>query len=172
MKHTLSRILLAVGLLLVAGDALAQATQAVQINASVARSCAFSGVTDVTFPSAYDPNAAAGLEGTGQVLIQCTKGTTFYWTIDDGGHPAGTRRLADAAVAEFIPYTIEGSSNGGTSYTAAPLGMLVGQAGARSTGRLGDMPLDLRVTLTAGQDVSTDIGVFSDTVNVEVDIAP
>ena len=80
--------------------------------------------------------------------------------------------LADVGKTETIPYSIDGTADAGLTYAAAPTGMVLGLAGGKSTGKAANMSFGLRVTLTPGQDVSTDKGDFTDTVDVGIDIAP
>lgn len=177
MKHTLSRILLAAALTLFAGEALAQvSTQAVTINATVAKSCAVTSPTGtINFAAAYDPNAAAPAVANGGVAIQCTKGTTYQWQIDDGSYlSGGARRLqaTDGTLFDYLNYTLRATSNGGTSWSAVATGMAAPVVGAKSTGRALPMTLGLEVTLPINQDVATDLGTYSDVINVDISVAP
>lgn len=173
MKHNLSRILLAVGLAVFAHDAFAQASQSVNINAAVVKSCAATAKTDISV-AAYDPNAAAATAAFGSVTVQCTKGTTYNWIVDNGLQSlAPFRRLVSAgAPAEYLNYDFLASSDAGGSWTAAPVGMVSPVVGAKSGGRALPMTLDLQVSLPANQDVSTDLGAYTDTVVVTVAVQP
>src|SRR5512138_2534916 len=177
MRHILSRILFAAALALFAGEALAQVyTQAVTINATVTKSCAVTSATGtIDFVTAYDPNAAAPGVATGGVGIQCTKGTTYQWQIDDGSHlSGGLRRLhaTDLTLNDYLNYTLRATSNGGTTWSAVATGMAAPVVGAKSTGRALPMTLGLEVTLPINQDVATDLGTYSDVVNVDISVAP
>lgn len=172
MKHILSRVLLAAGLLLVAGDALAQASQTVNISAAVVKSCAATAKTDISV-AAYDPNAAAATTADGSVTVLCTKGTTYNWIVNDGLQASATsRRLASTlGPTEYLSYDFLATSDGAT-WTNASIGMAAPVVGAKSTGRALPMTLGLRVSLPANQDVSTELGNYTDQVLVTVAVAP
>lgn len=171
MKHTLSRILVAAAFVLVAGEAMAQS---VTINAAVVKSCAVTGYTNTITVAAYDPNAGAPTTADGSFSIQCTKGTQYAWQVNDGNNASATsRRLASAlGPTEYLAYNFLTSTDAFATSTAAPLGMAAPVVGARSTGRTATMTFGMRVELPANQDVGTDVGTYSDTVNVTISVAP
>lgn len=174
MKHNLSRILLAVGLALFAADASAQASQAVTITAAVAKSCSVTAATGAIDMTATPYTGLLLQNSAYSVGINCNKGTTYYWDIDNGGADDGTTRRMTANVGgtDYLAYLLDTSTDAGASWVSAPLDMLAGVAGVRSTGRLATMNLGLRVTIPAGQDPATDFGSYVDVVNVNIDIAP
>lgn len=172
MKRALLKLLLAAGLALFAREALAQ-TQSVQINASVLRSCAVTAYSNVISIVNYDPNAATATTADGSFTITCTRGSQYTWLVGDGGNAATTRQLVSALnPAEFMTYDVLMSTDGFTTTTAAPVGMAAPVVGERSTGRTNPMTLGMRIELPANQDAATDVGDYSDTVDVTIAIAP
>lgn len=173
MKLTLSRVLVAAALALFASGAMAQ-TQSVQINAAVLKSCAVTGYTNLISVASYDPNAAAPATADGSISIQCTRGTQYTWIVNDGLNDNGTtRRLASAlGPTEYLNYNFLTSIDGFASSVAAPLGMAAPVVGDRSTGRTATMTFGMRVELPINQDVGTDLGLYSDTVDVTIAVAP
>ena len=172
MKRNLSKILFAIGLAFLAGEALAQ-SQNVTINASVLKSCAVTGYTNTITVASYDPNAAGATTADGSFTVLCTKGSQFTWIVNDGLNVGATRRLASASgPTEYLGYNVLMSIDAFATTTNAPIGMTVPVIGDRATGRTNPMTLGMRVSLPANQDVSTDLGTYSDTVNVTIAIAP
>lgn len=173
MKHTLSRILVAAAFILVAGEAAAQ-TQSVTINAAVVKSCAVTAYTNTITVAAYDPNAALPTTADGSVSIQCTRGTQYTWQVDDGNNASATsRRLASAlGPTEYLNYNFLTSIDGFVTPVTAPLGMAAPLVGERSTGRTATMTFGMRAELPANQDVGTDVGTYSDVVDVTIAVAP
>src|ERR1700730_16131172 len=76
------------------------------ITASVAAKCTI-GAFSIGF-GAYDPFAAAPLDQTGTVTINCTKGTSGVVSFDLGANPSGAvRRMKDTgAGTNFLTYEI------------------------------------------------------------------
>jgi spore coat protein U-like protein len=173
MQRLMSRILFALGLVLVAGEAHAQAVP-INISAAVVRSCAVTASTPNINVAAYDPNAAAATTADGSLTIQCTRGTQYSWIVNDGLNASATsRRLASAlGPTEWLGYDVLMSINGFASTTTAPLGMAAPVAGERATGRQLPMTLGVRVSLPPNQDVSANVGAYTDTVNVTIAVAP
>jgi spore coat protein U-like protein len=76
------------------------------ITASVAAKCTI-GAFSIGF-GAYDPFAAAPLDQTGTVTINCTKGTSGVVSFDLGANPSGAvRRMKDTgAGTNFLTYEV------------------------------------------------------------------
>jgi spore coat protein U-like protein len=95
--------------LLVAGTSpplrAATGTTNLSVSATVTRNCTIT-TTPVVF-GAYDPvvaNATTGLDGTGALVVACTKGTTATIGLGLGGNVLGAvRRMADGAT-NFLSY--------------------------------------------------------------------
>jgi len=83
----------------------ATGTTNLSVSATVTRNCTIT-TTPVVF-GAYDPvvaNATVALDGTGALVVACTKGTTATIGLGLGGNGAGTaRRLSDGAT-NFLDY--------------------------------------------------------------------
>jgi len=118
-------MMLSAALVLTAGAALAAtATGNMNVSASVAANCRITGVTDITFGTAYDPtDPAANDSGSGDFTFRCTKNTAY------GLYIAGTRTMTDGTdTLNFELYedagrtTVYDSASPGNTATAASNG--------------------------------------------------
>lgn len=174
MKRILSRVLVAMGLALFAGHALAQN---VTINATVAKTCSVAGLPASISMLAVDSLAGATSAAV-SATVTCNNGTQYQYSFSDGGNSLlGSRRLmaTDSAIPTpntyYWNYNFESSTNG-TTWTAAPLAMTA-TVGARSTGRVNPMTLGLRVAIPGNQDPSTAVtSNYTDTVVVTISAVP
>lgn len=176
MKRILSRVLVAMGLLLLAGEALAQ--QDVTITASVAKSCTV-GFSGTSFTMLGVDSAVGATSAPINVLITCNNGTRYQYQFSDGVNAAGgTRRLVanDGAVPTpnnyFWNFDFQSSIDGGTTWSTAPLAMPV-TFGPRSTGRTNPLTLNLRARIPGAQDPYTGVVTdYTETVVVTINAEP
>jgi spore coat protein U-like protein len=173
MKHILSRILIAMGLALFAGEALAQ--QNVTINATVAKSCAVS-YSGTSFSLLNVDSAAGATAAPIDVTITCNNGTRYQYQFTDGVNASATSRRLSAVdsvpTSFFWNFDFQSSTDGGTSYVTAPLAMPV-TAGIRSTGRNTPQHLLLRVAIPGAQDPNTNVVTdYTETIAVTVAAEP
>jgi spore coat protein U-like protein len=103
------------------GASAATATANLAVSATVTNNCTIS-TAPLAFGS-YDPvaaNAASNLDGTGTVIVACTKGTAATIGLGLGSNASGsTRRLTDGA--NYLTYEL---------YQDAPRATVWGNAGA------------------------------------------
>lgn len=175
MKLILSRVLVAMGLALLAGHALAQ--QNVTINATVAKTCTVAYSATAISLTAVDSLVGA-TSAPVTATITCNNGTQYQYQFSDGANAGlGSRRLmaTDSALptpnSYFWNFNFESSTNG-TTWSTAPLTMPL-TPGVRSTGRANPMSLGLRVTIPANQDPSTAVtSAYSETILVTISAMP
>ena len=116
MNRSIARIALVAGALVLgaAAPALAQtATANLSVTATVAKNCSIT-TTPVAFGS-YDPivaNAASPLDGTGTVVVTCTKGSGTRIDLGLGGNASGSTRrmLGGTDLLTYELYTDTGRS--------------------------------------------------------------
>ena len=177
MKHTLSRILFAAAALIAASVAQAQ-TANVVINANVKKVCTATGPAAPLLINQYD--FSVGGSASGDVTLVCSKGTTYKFAVDNGGHFTTVRRLhatlpATYAVPDdYMSYTVAARTDAaGTGFspgvfTDVGTGNTV-NTGDRSTGLTSSLTLGIQATIPAGQDGAVDATTdYTDTVVVTI----
>jgi spore coat protein U-like protein len=148
---------LALGL---AAPAFAQTdTDTFNVTANVSQNCSIT-TTPVAF-GVYDPvvaNATAPLDGTGSVVVTCTKGAGTRIDLNNGGNFSGGTRRMTAGGGNFLTYQLYQNTGRTTAWgSGAANGQTVGGApskAARTFTVFGRVP--------AGQDVPA--GSYTDTV--------
>ncbi len=83
------------------------ATASLNISATVSKNCTIS-TAPVAF-GAYDSvtaNRTAPLDGTGTVIVTCTKGAAAKVGLNAGGNAQGTTRRMAGAAAEYLTYEL------------------------------------------------------------------
>ncbi len=129
------------------------------VSVSVAKDCTIS-TSPVGF-GAYDPvaaNATAPLDGTGSVIVTCTKGATAHVGLDGGSNGQGTsRRMKLASGSEYLAYELYRDSSRSTVWGEGSAVLDVGAAPSRN-------PRTFTVygRVPGGQDAS--VGAYADTV--------
>jgi spore coat protein U-like protein len=137
----------------------ATATANLGVSATVANNCTISTVA-LAFGS-YDPvvaNAAANLDGTGTVVVACTKGATATIGLGLGGNASGgTRRMGDGS-SNYLTYELYQESGRTTVWSDAGAGLLTPSAAPSKAPR----NFTVYGRVTGSQDVPA--GNYSDTV--------
>jgi len=134
-------------------------TDTFTVSANVSKNCSIT-TTPVAF-GVYDPvvaNATVPLDGTGSVVVTCTKGAGTRIDLNDGGNSSGgTRRMA-AGGGNFLTYQLY-QDTGRTTAWGSGTG-----AGRTIAGAPSKAPQSFTVfgRVPAGQDVSA--GSYTDTV--------
>ncbi|MDQ6802609.1 MAG: spore coat U domain-containing protein [Acidobacteriota bacterium] len=142
---------LVIGLsLLVAAPSFAGTAATVNTNnitASVAPKCTI-GAFSIAF-GAYDPFAAAPLDQTGTVSINCTKGTSGVISMNLGANASGViRRMQDVGAAgNFLTYEIYSDAGRTTVWNAANT-VTLGPSASKNTA----LTATAYGRITAGQD--------------------
>jgi len=168
MKKLLLAVIIAVTTL-ACGSALAgAASTGLSVSASVTANCTIS-TTALTF-GAYDPLSGSALNGTGTVIVACTKGATGLTIGMDNGSNFGTKRQM-ASGAERLPYDLfQPPSNtplaactfAGTAWTNTGAGLLTLVDAPSKAART----YNVCGTIPAGQDVAA--GAYADTVSATI----
>jgi spore coat protein U-like protein len=140
------------------------------VTASVAKSCAISGTTNVAF-SAYDPadaNFSVPLDAGGGVTVRCTKNVGYDVKLDQGANAATgsscsapSRRMASGA--ERLSYALFQNAGRTTVWGCDVSNDL---ANTETVGPSSPDTLTVYGRIPAGQDVAD--GSYSDTVTVTV----
>jgi spore coat protein U-like protein len=139
----------------------ATATGNLVVTAHVVPYCTIAASQALDFPN-YDTNSAVDLDApVANIAVQCTRGSPFYISLDNGQNFNAGRRMTDGA-GNFLGYQLftEGTH---TTPWANPSGTVtVNTAGA------GLHPASIPVygRIPAGQDVP--VGTFTDTIVVTV----
>ena len=137
----------------------ATATANLGVTATVTNNCTISTVA-LAFGS-YDPvvaNASTNLDGTGTVVVACTKGATATIGLGLGSNASGgTRRMGDGAT-NFLTYELYNEPTRTTVWSNAGGGLL--STGAAPSKAARNFTVYGRVT--SNQDVPA--GNYSDTV--------
>jgi spore coat protein U-like protein len=146
------------------------ATSNLAVTASISANCTIS-TTAVAF-GAYDPvvaNAATALNGTGSVIVGCTKGSAPSITLGLGSNAVGTQRnMLNGSNTDVLGYQLYFPTNNATPSTCTFPGTTVwGTTGANIftptvPASKATRTYSICGTVTAGQDVS--VGSYSDTV--------
>jgi spore coat protein U-like protein len=110
----------------------AATTNTNNITASVAPKCTI-GAFSIAF-GAYDPFAAAPLDQTGTISINCTKGTSGVVSLNLGANASGAvRRMQDTGAAgNFLTYEIY-SDSGRTTVWNAVSTVTLGPSASKNT---------------------------------------
>lgn len=142
-------------------------TASISVTASVAGSCKITGTT-VAF-GAYDPSVTTALTASGNIVVACTKGTTYTVGLDTGlnaaNAPAGsTRAMADAGA--YLGYDLYSDSGDTTLWTNASPGWVSG-TGAGGIGAAANQTLPVYGAIPAGQFVTPGT-TFVDTVTATI----
>jgi len=136
----------------------ATATANLGVSATVTNNCTISTVA-LAFGS-YDPvgaNAAANLDGTGTVVVACTKGASATIGLGLGSNASGsTRRMVDGT--NFLTYELYNEATRTTVWSEAGSGLL--STGVAPSKAARNFTVYGRVT--SNQDVEA--GSYSDTV--------
>lgn len=174
MNRSLTRVLMALPLMLLGGEALAQ--QNVNVSATVKKTCSVVNNTpSVTFTD-YDPTVGTATTANGTMTVTCSRGTTYRFTVNDGNHFSATRRLeaafADASTDyltyDFLAQTLGAGSFSPGVYSSVGTGS-VQRTGDKATGVSTAMTLGFQVSLPPGQDGATDVVTpYTDMVTVTV----
>jgi spore coat protein U-like protein len=174
MKRILSRVLIALGLVLLAGEALAQ--QTVNINATVKKTCSVTNNTPAVSLLQYDPTSATAMTANGTMTVTCSKGTTYFFTVNDGTHFSGSRRL-EASFADsskdylnydFLAQTVDAASFSPGAFASVGTGSVL-RTGDKSTGAAASMSFGFQISIPPGQDGATDVVTdYTDAVTVTV----
>jgi spore coat protein U-like protein len=137
----------------------ATATANLGVSATVTNNCTIS--TAALAFGAYDPvvaNASTNLDGTGAVIVACTKGSTATIGLGLGGNASGsTRRMGDGA-SNFLTYELYQDSGHTTVWGDAGAGLLSPAAAPSKAAR----NFTVYGRVTSNQDVAA--GSYSDTV--------
>jgi len=146
--------------LAVATPAFAQTdTDTFNVTANVSKNCSIT-TTPVAF-GVYDPvvaNATAPLDGTGSVVVTCTKGAGTRIDLNNGANFSGGNRRMAAGGDNFLTYQLY-QDTGRTQVWGSG-----GSAGQAIAGAPSKAPRTFTVfgRVPAGQDVSA--GSYTDTV--------
>jgi spore coat protein U-like protein len=139
------------------------ASTSLALSASVSNNCTIS-TSAVGFGS-YDPvvvNATANLDGTGTVIIACTKGATTTIGLDLGSNASGsTRRLTDGS-SNYLTYELYQDSGRSTVWGNAGAGLFTPVAAPSKASR----SFTAYGRVAGSQDVPA--GTFTDTVTATV----
>jgi spore coat protein U domain-containing protein, fimbrial subunit CupE1/2/3/6 len=151
-------------LMLLAGSRQAQsgsATSTLNVSMGVSNNCTISTAA-VAF-GAYDPvvtNAAAPLDGTGSVIIACTKNAATTVALALGSNASGTqRRMTDGAgTPSYANYELYQDSGRATVWGTAGAALLTPAVAPSKAART----FTVYGRVTAGQDIPA--GAYTDSV--------
>jgi spore coat protein U-like protein len=143
-----------------AASAFAQSdTDTFTVRATVSQNCSIT-TTPVGF-GVYDPvvaNATTPLDGTGAVIVTCTKGAGTRIDLNNGANATGGTRRMSAGGGDFLTYQLYQNSGRTTVWGSG------GSAGQTIAGAPSKAPRTFTVfgRVPAGQDVPA--GSYADTV--------
>ena len=136
-----------------------QASSSLTVNASVSKNCTIS-TSPVNF-GAYDPvtaNATAPLDGTGSVIVTCTKGAPAKVGLGTGSNAQGaTRRMLGDTAAHLIYELYTDTSRTTVWGDTASTALDIPAAPDRNP-----RTFSVYGRVTAGQDAA--VGTYTDTV--------
>jgi spore coat protein U-like protein len=137
------------------------ATSTLNVSMSVTNNCTIS-TTAVAF-GAYDPvaaNASSPLDGTGSVIIACTKNTSATIGLDLGGSPSGSQRrmTTGGGSPSFADYEVYQDSGRTTVWGNSGAGLLSPSAAPSKAPRT----FTVYGRVAAGQDIPP--GSYTDAV--------
>ena len=155
-------LLATIGVFVVSSDSqvvAGSATANLSVTATVGPNCTISTLP-VAFP-AYDPvvaNASANDDGTGSVIVACTKGSTVTIGLGTGLNvSAGQMRMKDATT-DYLNYALYQDSGRATAWGTSGAGLLSPVAAPDKTART----FTVYGRIPSGQDVPA--GSYTDTV--------
>ncbi len=137
----------------------ASATANLGVSATVTSNCTIS-TTALAFGS-YDPvvaNASSNLDGTGTVIVACTKGATATIGLGLGGNASGSLRRMGDGNANYLTYELYQDTGRTNVWNDSGTGLLSPSAAPSKVPR--NFPVYGRVT--GNQDVPA--GNYNDTV--------
>ncbi len=110
--------LIAVGMILITGAALAAGNNTLTVQASVTGTCKFSSPTSTLSFGSLDPAVGTDVNGSTITQFWCTKGTTETLSANDGANfSGGKKNMKHTTGTDLIPYTLslspDGDSNAG-----------------------------------------------------------
>jgi spore coat protein U-like protein len=146
--------------LLIGGSAAeaASVSTTMTVTATVVPSCSVTGGT-LNFNS-YDPLSAAPTDGSLQIAVACTKGTTASIGLSTGSHAsAGVRRMTDGI--DFLSYELYQDAGRTNVWTDTGAGLLTYLASTNAS-----QLFSVEGRIAPGQNVAA--GTFSDTVTITV----
>jgi len=155
-------VLVTVGVLAVSSDSrveAASATSNLNVTASVGANCTISTAT-VAFP-AYDPvvaNASTNDDGTGSVIITCTRGTAATIGLGLGANASGSQRRMKDATTDYLNYELYQDAGRATVWGTTGAGLLSPVAAPDKNPRT----FTVYGRIPSAQDVPA--GSYSDTV--------
>jgi len=151
MKKILSMVMV-IGMLAMAGSAMASGTNTLTVSASVTGTCKFvSGTSTLNF-GALDPSSSSDVNGSGTTTFWCTKGTTQTLSAGNGANWDGSKRnMLDTVSSDKIPYTLTLTPDGGTNQ---------GPGSPRT--------LTINGTILNADYISKTAGSYSDTVTLNI----
>lgn len=105
-----------IGVLAIAGSAMASGTNTLTVTASVTGTCKFvSGTSTLNFGT-LDPSLSSDVNGSGTTTFWCTKGTTQTLSANNGTNWDGSKRNMKLTTgADLIPYTLTLTPDGSTN---------------------------------------------------------
>ena len=121
-------VLTTIGVLVASSDSLVMAGNAtanLSVTATVGANCTIS-TTAVAFP-AYDPivaNASVNDDGTGSVIITCTKGTAATIGLGLGANASGSQMRMKDATTDYLNYALYQDSGRATVWGNSGAGLL------------------------------------------------
>ena len=121
-------ILATIGVLVVSSDSqvvAGSATANLSVTAAVGANCTIS-TAPVAFP-AYDPvvaNASTNDDGTGSVIITCTRGTAATIGLGLGANASGSQRRMKDATTDYLNYALYQDSGRATVWGNSGAGLL------------------------------------------------
>jgi len=136
----------------------ATATANLAVSATVTNNCTISTVA-LAFGS-YDPvvaNASTNLDGTGSVVVSCTKGSTATIGLGNGANYSSGRRMGDGAT-NFLTYELYQDASRATVWGNSGAGLLSPVAAPSKAART----FTVYGRVTSNQDVPA--GSYNDTV--------
>jgi spore coat protein U-like protein len=121
-------VLTTIGVLVASSDSLVMAGNAtanLSVTATVGANCTIS-TTAVAFP-AYDPivtNASANDDGTGSVIVTCTRGTAATIGLGLGANASGSQMRMKDATTDYLNYALYQDSGRATVWGNSGAGLL------------------------------------------------
>jgi spore coat protein U-like protein len=137
----------------------ATATSNLNVSATVTNNCTISTVA-LAFGS-YDPvvaHASANLDGTGTVVVACTKGAVATVGLGLGSNASGTTRRMTNGASEFLTYELYQDAGRTTVWGNSGAGLYSPGAAPSKVGR----NFTVYGRVVANQDVAA--GSYNDTV--------
>jgi spore coat protein U-like protein len=160
--RTLIRPLLVLAALAVAGPA---AAATLQVSASVGQNCTITALPVLV--GSYDPivanDTAPVANASGTLTVRCTKGTSYWVTLDNGTNFDGAaplfpgRSMKHDTLAEYLNYEL---------YTDAGRTAVWNTSTAATAGSRAPILLTVYARVPGGQDVPE--GTYTDTVTATV----